>query len=496
MSPTLDLASALAATAGAKEGFDTHEEDEALFRRANEEERSLVNGLNNALRVARLHDLRHQLTQQALQAFCERIQAFLKKPRVREIMIVHADVRILVNGALIKQRRLGRSWVNDWLELVAKLGIGAFVFRGEWSREACTVLLQIIASVKGSDPEEVRKQIAAELAEKVKEPAQVRVLTIEEAAEHAESRVGEELPPTDRAIFFYARLAALTEGSLAAVRLGRSPDYQVRQVRSTLMQIIESLRTGLFEVRLLALTALPHDRAEPGSSHLTNAAILSMAMGRLLGLRRGYLIDLGFAANYHDLGRPLLGREALFQHGGRELDQSDTPTLWGVGCALRARSFGSGSLLRVAVAQEVERVAAARPGSAGLRDPHVFSKIVAVASSYGRLCNGTPWSPPLGPSEALSRLERDDRFPRDVVKLLRDVLGPRPAGTVLVLPSGETGVVIDGGARRKGKCVVRIVQQAGGAEARRLLLREVPPGEGRALAAPQVRVDWARVLLK
>ena len=493
----LDLAAALAATEGAKDGFETVEEDESPFRRASEEERALVNSLNSACRVARLHDLRNKVAQKTLNDFAAKLSEFLSKPRVKEIMVVNAEGRILVRGATIKQRRHGRSWVNDWLELMAKLGIGALVFRGRWDLRSSTALLECFRAVKGGDPEASRERIAEAAEEKIKEPALLKVLSLEEAADYAEESAGEDLPPTQQAIFYYARLVALAEGSLAAIRIGRSPDFQVRHVRSSLMRVLENIRAGLFEVRLLALTALPHERAEPEANHLANAAILSIAMGRLLGLRRGYLIDLGFAAFYHDLGRALLGQQALFQHGGQELDQSELPSLWGVGCTLRARSFGSGGLIRVAVAQEVERVLRPSATSAGLRQPHVFSKIVSIASTFDRLCNGTPWQPPLGPSHALEALEADHAtYPADVVKLLRDVLGPRPRGTVLALDSGEVGVVIDGGARRGGTAVVRVFQLASGAPATRLIVREVPAGHGSVLAPAEVQLDWPRALLK
>lgn len=492
----VDIAAALRATEGAREGFESVEEDDSPFRRATDEERALINSLNSACRVARLHSLENRIAQNALSDFADKLRDFLAQPRVKELMLVHAEGRILVRGATIKQRRRGRSWVNDWLELMATLGIGALVFRGEWSLETSTALLECFRAVRGKKPDACREEIAALAAEKITEPAQLIVLSLEEAADYAEEHVGADLPPTQQAIFYYSRLIALAEGSLAAVRIGRSPDFQVRHVRSTLMRILENVRAGLFEVRLLALTALPHERSEPEASHLANTAILSIAMGRLLALRRGYLIDLGFAAFYHDLGRALLGKEALFQEGGRELDRSELPSLWSVGCSLRARSFGSGSLVRVAVAQEFERVSRSSASSAGLRQPHVFSKIVSVASAFDRLANGSPWEPPLGPCEALARLEGDRTYPSDVVKLLRSILGPRPRGTVLQLPSGETSVVIDGGARRAGVAAVRVFQLESGAPATRLLVREVPPDQGQVIPHVQVQLDWPRVLLK
>lgn len=489
----LDLAAALAAAAGTAEGFEGFVQTESPFRRASEVERSLINSLNSACRVARLHDERNMVTQRSLTEFTGRLQDFLRKSKKKELMVVNAENRVLVNGAIIKMRRRGRTWVNDWLALMEKLGIGALVLRGSWDQRSCTAMLKCFRAVMGGDPEALRARIAEEAKNLVKPPAALGVLSLEEAAEYAEDNAGEDLPPTQRAIFYFSRLHALIEGCLASVRIGRSPDFQIRHVRSTLMRIIENLRTGLFEIRLLALTGLPHNRAEPEASHLVNAAILSMAMGRLLGLRRGHLIDLGFAACYHDLGRGLLGTQALFQHGGRELSQSEAPTLWGTGCNLRGRGFGSGGLLRITVAQEVDHVTNAN--TAGLRKPHVFSKIVALASVFDRLCNGMPWAAPLSPAQALNTLEGDSRFPADVYKLLHDVLGPRPRGTVLRFPSGEVGVVIDGGARRRGVCVVRVFQR-NGVEATRQTLREVAPNEGQALNGTEVQMNWARALLK
>ena len=101
----LDLAEALRATDGAEESFQGAEEDESPFRRATEEERALVNSLNSACRVARLHDLRNKVAQKALNDFAQKLQAFLQKPRVKELMVVNAEGRILVRGATIKQRR-------------------------------------------------------------------------------------------------------------------------------------------------------------------------------------------------------------------------------------------------------------------------------------------------------------------------------------------------------------------------------------------------------
>lgn len=477
--------------------FETEEDEEhdSPYRRASAVERDLVKALNSAARVARLHALENRVTQEVLTDFSTRLRAFLAAGRDKELTVVQGYGRISVNGASIKPKRHGRNWVTDWLGLMESLGIGALVMGGTWTQDSCTELLRVLQEAGTGKPEQRVERVVSAAARLIREPATLRVLDPDEARALAGQDDDDDLPDTERAIFIYARLLALTEASILAVRGGRSPDFQVRHLRSTLMRVIESLRAGLFEVRLLALTALPHRAREPLASHLVNTALLSLSCARLLGLPRGHLIDLGFGAIYSDLGRAILGREAFLAQAGAELDQSETPAILSVASALRGRGYGSAGLLRLAVAEESRRVLT-QAATAGMRPPHPCSRIVALCSEFSRRTAGTPWDPPQSPARVIRDLVADPASPQTCLQLLVDVLGHRPRGSVVRRPNGEVGVVIDGGARRGNKSVVRILSSGG-----RLLtqprLVEVDATESVADVSPAtVEIDWTKVLLQ
>ncbi|MGE0708301.1 MAG: hypothetical protein AB7N76_18470 [Planctomycetota bacterium] len=487
----------IAATGDAARGFETVEESEVPYARAGHAERELVKVLNSACRVARLHAIDNVVTQEVLAEFAERLAEYLQGPESPRVTVVRGEGRLAVNGAGIKLRRHGRSWINDWLSFMEQMGIGALELSGTWTLADCTLLLECLQAAGNGPPAQKVARIAAAADMKIALPAELKVLDPEEAAMLSGKDVEDDLPDAERAIFLYARLVALAEASVAAVRYGRSPDFQVRHLRSTLMKLIESLRLGVFEVRLLALTALPHQPRTPYETHLVNTAILAMAMGRLLGVSRGALIDLGFAAFYHDVGSGLLGLEAFHSVEAEDLERRDMPTLLSVASALRGRGYGTSGLARLAVAEEQGRVVRPRAASAGLRPPHPYSRVVAVASAFDRATNGSPNEAPLDPSRALERLQGDDAYPRTVVNLLRDALGVRPRGSLLRLGDGSVGVVVDGGARRASRAIVRRLFLPGGAPDERGLLSELAPDQP-AEVAPRgaYEVDWVKALLR
>lgn len=496
---TPDEERAYAATEGAEVGFHTQEDEaSAPYRRAGAREKKVVYALNSALRVARLHALDNSVAQEALAEFAALLGEFLAtKPQV---LVVAGENRLYVNGGALRKRRQGHSWLADFLQFMERMGIGGMQFRGTWDARAARSLLESFAAVGPQAPAERLRIIQTDLGRRLSPPAELTLLDPTQAAEMVASDDDEDLPDAEKATFYYARLIALCEAGHAAARAGRSPDFHVRQVRQTLMKVIEFLRTGAFQLRMLGLTTLLPPEQDPFAGHAANVTVLALAMGRLLGLSRGHLADLGFAALYHDLGRALVGREPSAQHPGERQRTALGHVLGGVGASLRGRGYGDAGLLRLVVAQEHHRVVEGYPEATGLRRPHLYSRIVAVADGFDRACQGTPWSAPLSPVRALELLDRPGasgvRHEPAVVQLLKDVLGPRPRGTVLRYPSGEIVVVVDGGARRRGRPVARRLLHADGSLDSRGTLSELKDVEAAAVIEPErLDLDWRRAVL-
>lgn len=491
--PDPETSPLLRATEGAEAGFATvqADDDQGPIRRAGPLEKKVVSTLTSALKVSRLHALDNIVAVEALGELATALGELLQTKE--EATLVLGDRRLFINGAALRARRTGHSWMDDLLEFLERMGLGGIVFRGRWSRDDLKELLGAFAGVKSRDPAGRQRELMLAV-ERIKEPAQVDLLDPESARALVAEGDEANIPEPRRALFYYARLLALAEASHVAVRAGRSPDFHVRHLRTTFMKIIEYLRTGLFQVRLMALTAQPPPQVDTLAGHAAAVTCLALAMGRLLGLSRGGLADLGFAALYHDLGRVALGREAALDGPGEDPATAHGHVGGGVAAALRGRGFGDGGLLRLVVASEHHRLADGFPDSAGLRRPHLYSRLVGVADAFSNLEQGTPWSAPVSPALALERLRADrDHHEPELVQLLEDVLGRRPRGTLLRLPSRAVAVVVDGGARRGHRPIARQLLHPDGSRDDRRPLLEVEGGE--VLAPYALGLSWHGALL-
>jgi putative nucleotidyltransferase with HDIG domain len=262
------------------------------------------------------------------------------------------------------------------------------------------------------------------------------------------------------------------------------------------MGLVDSLREPLFELRLIAMTAALPSPRDPLANHAVNVAVLSVAMGRLLGLPRAELVNLGFAALFHDIGRAAEGRFPPDAGNEESLDAAKMHVTEGIRLASQGRELGDAGRMRVIVIQEHHRVADGYPHAVGLPEPHLYSRIVATADAYDKLENGTPWWAPMNPAEAVRTILRSpEKFDPAIAELLRDVLGKTPRGTVLELRNGELVVVVEGGARWGNRPVVRRLFVAPGQPdpGRRLQqIQDLAAEIARELEPTAVQVDWRR----
>jgi HD-GYP domain-containing protein (c-di-GMP phosphodiesterase class II) len=285
------------------------------------------------------------------------------------------------------------------------------------------------------------------------------------------------------------------EETHAELHRGESIDVHKRFVRQTLMKLIAGMEATFFEQRLLALTGTAPSTRDPLASHAVNVAVLSIAMGRLLDLKPAQLVNLGFAALFHDIGRALVGRfpnpPGSVEDGEQRAEHVGEGVRLVLGCGL-----GDAELTRLVVIQEHHRVCDGFPDSPGLPTPHLYSRIIATADAYDKLQNGTPWWPGVNPAEAMRILLRTPKtFETPVAELLRDVIGKTPRGTVLELKNGALVMVMDGGARWGHRPVVRrlFIQPGKPDPDRKLMQINNLAGEiARELDPTKVNVDWRR----
>jgi HD-GYP domain-containing protein (c-di-GMP phosphodiesterase class II) len=182
--------------------------------------------------------------------------------------------------------------------------------------------------------------------------------------------------------------------------------------------------------------------------HPVNTAILSIALGHAVELPRGALLDLGMAAVLCDLGMRELPESLRFKT--QSLDSGEQKQLEQHPLASVRATVGMGRMdlatRRWMVTAFEHHMGHDHSGYPQVQDwpvQHLFSRIIAIAEAYDSLTTQRPGQDGLLPDEALAQMLEAAGMSLDpvLVALFVNLLGCYPLGSLLLLSTGEVGVV-------------------------------------------------------
>jgi hypothetical protein len=252
--------------------------------------------------------------------------------------------------------------------------------------------------------------------------SKVRVLAIGEVGGTAEShnvQIGE-------AAYFplaYARLIVL----LRELARNQSQPELGRYFRQKLHRAAGEI-AGLGKKhpeRLMALLTIRNTSPNQDFSRLANTGLLALLLGQRLGLTRRQLADMVLSSYLSGLDQTLGAKDRAF------------------GSFVRGRDLSYKALCSAVVALGHS---GRLPDATGHRPEgeHPFGQIIALCMAYQDLTTDTDDRAGLRPDEAVKVLleAKDGRHDPTLVKLLANMLGLYPCGTVVRLSTGETAVVV------------------------------------------------------
>ncbi len=239
----------------------------------------------------------------------------------------------------------------------------------------------------------------------------------------------------------------LVQQQMQDVRNGRSLDTPATQ------ECVENLTESILRNpdALVCLSALKK-RDEYTYLHSLSVCILSISLGRYLGLPRETLLELGFGAFLHDIGKMRIPDSVLNKPGpltDEEMEIMRKHTEFGIEIVDGSERLPTSS--RNVIYSHHERLDGSgyTEGVAG-GQIHPLTHIVSVCDTYDAMISDRPYKKACSPLSATAELyrTRGRLFDPDLVRQFISCIGIYPVGSLAELNTDEVGVVIAPGEER------------------------------------------------
>jgi HD-GYP domain-containing protein (c-di-GMP phosphodiesterase class II) len=198
--------------------------------------------------------------------------------------------------------------------------------------------------------------------------------------------------------------------------------------------------------------------------HSLNVAILSMCLGKQIGLDHMMLERLGLCGLFHDLGKVEIPRAILNKRG--RLDEAEFAEIktHPVHSArlilkLKARRDRKVKILMAPFEHHMGYNRSGYPQTRDDRSVSLFGRILTIADVYDAITSPRIYrAQTLSPDRALGYMleQSGTSFDPILLKVFINILGAYPVGTLVKLDTGEMGIVV---GRSKGKDGTRPIVQ-------------------------------------
>ncbi|UCB52352.1 MAG: HD-GYP domain-containing protein [Candidatus Zixiibacteriota bacterium] len=404
-----------------------------------EKGKSLVSQLCATIRTAQIYDRSNSVYVRQAESLLGLIQGLLEG--TGEFLLKSKEGYLFLNDTRLRFSFDGYVAGKFIVEMFRKLQFECIFFSPPLIREELDEFVFILAhaDAEGEDPfENLQKRVAS---------SNIEHLRVEKFAPGSD--LGDESEPEGqkkqaKKRFFKTLLVAQETMESAKSKRSINTVKSKRAIQFLIDQLIKD------EGKLMSLTAIK-SFDEYTFAHSVNVCILSVALGTRLGLSKGELSELGFAALFHDVGKVRLPIELLNKPG--ELTEEEwvevkKHPIFGVKALLSRRSIDRFCTRAMVVSFEhhLKLDHTGYPETSAQRDLDLFSRIVTIVDVYDSMTSGRVYArTPLTPDEALRRMlqKQGKSFDAALLKVFINMLGIYPVGSVVILDTGEIGVVME-----------------------------------------------------
>jgi HD-GYP domain-containing protein (c-di-GMP phosphodiesterase class II) len=249
---------------------------------------------------------------------------------------------------------------------------------------------------------------------------------------------GEDMSPLRRSYAGSLHVLRSTSDSMA-----REGAFDLSSVMSSVESLVDT-SLEFSRAALLLSTVKSHD--EYTFYHSVNTCILTLSLGKLIGLDSEELLPIGVGALLHDIGKTAISTRILNHPGQLPPDywqQVEAHPQEGAQAIFAAAGPGHEIAATVALEHHSRFDGTGYPHVNVRRVPNLFSSMVAVVDVYDALTTRRRYRRAETPNRALQTLLGDagtSHHP-DMIRAFIQLMGIYPPGSILRRSSGEVVVV-------------------------------------------------------
>ncbi|MFO0727897.1 MAG: hypothetical protein U1E65_29225 [Myxococcota bacterium] len=377
---------------------------------------AVVLHLCSAIKTVQLHGPVNQATRMAV----DRLLAALGsvwRDHSGEVTVLVVDDFVMVNDIRLQPRIVGAPQVGMMRSFFAERGLGGISFAPPLHAAPLSVFIDVMAAAPSAlDPTERLRTLNGLHLQGV------QAIEPKTLAERSDQTV--EVSTMSYALQTYARAVIGMKEVIGRIRAGADPLGGRIQMVRVVQDLIDiacerlDLLLHILEQRTNSANRLDQPYAPV---HAANTCLTAIAIGRVMGLDRVSLLDLGTAALFADIGFAVLPEELTERAGLLSPSQYQalrTSMTRAAQTMIGRGAIDDAALRRVIVAYE-HHAPNLDPGTERRSDRHPYSRIVAVADAFDALVSGRPWRAARSPVAALAELVEDEaRFDPAVVRAL------------------------------------------------------------------------------
>ncbi len=296
---------------------------------------------------------------------------------------------------------------------------------------------------------------------------------------------------------------AMRQYDLVLDRVGPEP----LSAAALCQHLVESLLADMLAHGESSIRLLSQTNGDRARMHPVNVTVLSLLLGKALGLSIDALRDLGMAAFLHDVGKSKLPekvRVADVNFAPAEYKQYQSHVAHGVAIA---QQLQLSTRVQHTIGQHHEMMdGSGFPNRTRGLDTSLSGKVLALVNRYENMCNPSRPANAVTPHEALSQIfsQMKDRHDNTVLAAFIRMMGVYPPGSVVQFMDGRFAMVVAVNSARphkprvivhetlvpKDEALILDLERSPTAGIRRSIRPDALPPDAMDYLSPRVRIGY------